>query len=470
VDIRTTGLYRNAEALLTDLNLIDYWRPVMGTDSIEWLKGQTERIDVALVDSHHTYAQVSGELNGLHPLMSEHGIIIVDDCYDLNYQTGADWSMDETPAGAAKGGQYGALVEFLEQHPEWVAEWVPVKVASVAYLCRRGESRESREPPPATPALRGPGPSPPAREAVAYPDVFRAFPFERGSIEGDVIRTRVGSIQRRSFDAGIAQDQRLQDRFLFDFYCAETILTNNTGVFEWLDICETVLAAKDTYTFVELGAGYARWSVIAYFLATRFRHLRTKLICVEPEPTHYRWVVQNFLDNGIPLEDHVLLEGAVSRKDGYVLFHVGDPAAWYGQSIVRERQLSLAERLRTRLEALSPRREPDVKAAERGKKGVKAYSLASVLEPVDCADLVHMDLQGSEYEALVEAVSVINAKVKRLHIGTHSPTIEARFHTLLGENGWTCLRNYPQGRRATEFGEMDFEDGIQTWVNPRLVR
>jgi FkbM family methyltransferase len=305
----------------------------------------------------------------------------------------------------------------------------------------------------------------------ANPEAFRAFPFARGSIDGDVIRTRVGSVQRRSFDAGIAEDQHVQDRFLFDFYCGETIPTDNTGVFEWLDICETVLAAKDTYTFVELGAGYARWSVIAYFLATRFRNLRTKLICVEPEPTHYRWAVQNFLDNGIRPRDHVLLEGAVSGKDGYVLFHVGDPAAWYGQSVVQELQPGLGERFLMGLGALRPRREPEGNDAERRRKCVKACSLVSLLEPVGCADLVHMDLQGSEYEALRGAVSVINEKVKRLHIGTHSPTIEARLQTLLGENGWTCSRNHPgQGRRATEFGEMDFEDGIQTWVNPRLAR
>jgi FkbM family methyltransferase len=470
VDIRNTSLYRNAEALLTDLSLIDHWRPVMGTDSIEWLRQQTEKIDIALVDSHHTYAQVSGELNGLQPLMSEHGIIIVDDCYNLDYQTGVDWNVDETPAGVAKGGQYGALLEFLEQHREWVAEWVPDSIASVAYLYRRGESSQLREPQPAAPRPPVARSSPPDRPAIAYPDAFRAFPFRQGSIARDVIRTRVGSVQRRSFDAGIAEDQRVQDEFLFDFYCSPRVPTDNPGVFEWLDICETVLLANDTYTFVELGAGYARWSVIAYFLATRFRDLRVKLICVEPEPTHYRWAVQNFLDNGIRPRDHVLLEGAVARKNGYVLFQVGDPAAWYGQSVIQEVQPSLRERLLMPLRAQRRRRNPGVNDTERGRKVVKAYSLASVLASVRCADLVHMDLQGSEYEALAGAISVINEKVKRLHIGTHSPTIEARFRTLLGENGWTCLRNNPQGRRVTEFGQMDFEDGIQTWINPRLPR
>ena len=304
-----------------------------------------------------------------------------------------------------------------------------------------------------------------------YPQAFKSFPFQRGSIDRETIRTRVGSVQRRGFDAGIAADQHLQDQFLFDFYCAETILTDNTGVFEWLDICETVLAAKDIYTFVELGAGYARWAVIAHFLANRFRNLRTKLICVEPEPTHYRWAVQNFVDNGIRLRDHVLQEGAAWARDGYVLFEVGDPAACYGQSVVQELRPGRWERVWMGLEARWPWKRPHEENTSRGRRPVRAYSLAGLLEPVQSADLIHMDVQGSEHEILAGAVPALNEKVKRLHIGTHGPEIETKLHALLGVNGWQCRRDHPgQGRRATEFGEMDFEDGIQTWINPRLAR
>jgi FkbM family methyltransferase len=304
---------------------------------------------------------------------------------------------------------------------------------------------------------------------AAYPEVFKSIPFERGRIEGDVIRTRVGSTQRRAYDAGIAQDQQLSEQFLFDFYCAETILTDNSGVFEWLDICESVQRAKGTYTFVELGAGYARWTVLAHFIAARFFGLTTRLICVEPEPTHYQWAVENFLANGLRPRDHVLLEGAVAGDDGHVFFQVGDPAVWYGQSIVAEVRPGLRERVLAKCRSLWPKKGPVDAAGERGKKCVKAYSLRSLLEPARYADIIHMDIQGSEHEVLAGAIRVINEKVKRLHIGTHGPAIEAHLHALLGENGWTCLRNYPgQGRHATEFGEMDFEDGIQTWVNPRL--
>ena len=307
---------------------------------------------------------------------------------------------------------------------------------------------------------------------AAYPEAFKSFRFQRGSMDGDVIRTRVGSVQRRAFDAGIAADQRLHDQFLFDFYCAETILTDNTGVFEWLDICETVLAARDRYTFFELGAGYARWAVIAYFLATRFRNLPTRLVCVEPEPTHYEWVLQNLRDNDIPPGDHDVREAAVAARDGYVLLDMGsDPAACYGQSVVGSAQPSLRERLLRRLRPRPRTRGASGNAAGSGKECVKACSLETLLRPAPRVDLIHMDIQGSEFDVLSAAVPVIDAKVGRLHVGTHGPAIEASLRTLLGSNGWTCVRDHPgQGRRATEFGEMDFDDGIQTWVNPRLAR
>ena len=296
------------------------------------------------------------------------------------------------------------------------------------------------------------------------------MPFKKGRIDGDIIHTRVGSTQRRAFDSGISDAQKLSEQFLFDFYCAETIPLDNTGVFEWLDICESVLAAKDAYTFVELGAGYARWAVIASFLATRFRGLEAKLICVEPEPTHYHWAAENFLANGIRPRDHVLLQGAVSGKDGHVFFDVGDPAAWYGQSIVQDARPTLGERIRAELRSFWPWQGPPETGGARRKQCVRAYSLQTLLEPVPRADIIHMDIQGREHDVLSSAIPVVNEKVKRLHIGTHGPEIETALQALLGQNGWTCLRNYPgQGRRATEFGEMHFDDGIQAWVNPRFL-
>jgi hypothetical protein len=137
VDKRDWRMFENTKKLFTDLDLLQYWRPTMGTDSIEWLKNHEQQIDVALVDSNHTYIQVAGELKGVLPLMAPNGVIIIDDCYNVDYQTGVVWNIDEVEDGISKGGEYGAILEFLERYPEWKPHWFPSSACSIMYL-RRG--------------------------------------------------------------------------------------------------------------------------------------------------------------------------------------------------------------------------------------------------------------------------------------------------------------------------------------------
>ena len=61
----------------------------------------------------------------------------------------------------------------------------------------------------------------------------------------------------------------------------------------------------------------------------------------------------------------------------------------------------------------------------------------------------------------------ITKRVERIHIGTHSASVESGLRELFGELKWVCLRDYPMGNRCeTEYGEIAFQDGVQTWVNP----
>jgi hypothetical protein len=121
-----------AEDLIARLGLRDLWYPVIGTDSLEWLASERPRIeaheaepiDFLLVDSNHTYEQVKGELDGALPLMAERGVILVDDCYSTNYRHGATWTPEESELGIRRGGEYGAILEFLDAHPDWQAEWL----------------------------------------------------------------------------------------------------------------------------------------------------------------------------------------------------------------------------------------------------------------------------------------------------------------------------------------------------------
>jgi hypothetical protein len=71
-------------------------------------------------------------------------------------------------------------------------------------------------------------------------------------------------------------------------------------IFEWIALAESVRAAREKFTMVELGAGYGRWLVAGAMLARRLRPgLPVKLIGVEAEQVHFAWMRRHFIDNGL---------------------------------------------------------------------------------------------------------------------------------------------------------------------------
>ena len=55
------------------------------------------------------------------------------------------------------------------------------------------------------------------------------------------------------------------------------------------------------------------------------------------------------------------------------------------------------------------------------------------LPPVD---LIHCDVQGSEYDVLTAAQETLNARVRRVVVGTHSRRIEAELLDFFAAQGW----------------------------------
>jgi hypothetical protein len=80
-----------------------------------------------------------------------------------------------------------------------------------------------------------------------------------------------------------------------------------------------------------------------------------------------------------------------------------------------------------------------------------------------------MDVQGAEAEIIAASTDVLNEKVRRLHVGTHSSEIDITVYDTLRQAGWHCSHAF--GCRAnvvTHYGECYFQDGVQSWLNPRL--
>jgi FkbM family methyltransferase len=241
--------------------------------------------------------------------------------------------------------------------------------------------------------------------------------------------------------------------------------------FEWIDVLEAVASAEVTFTMIELGAGYGRWLMNAAAAARMRGGLSLQLIGVEAEPTHFQWMGQHFDDNGVPATMLSLIQAAVAGQPGRVRFHIGDPDAWYGQAIDPNQPTPsevprprFTRRLR-RLLAPRPRREA------RTIVEVPAVTLASILDRHDLVDLLDLDVQGAEADVLEPARAGLDAKVRRVHVGTHSLQNERRVRALFDGLAWTKLNDYACGSEAeTPWGPVRFEDGVQTWLNPRLGR
>jgi FkbM family methyltransferase len=270
--------------------------------------------------------------------------------------------------------------------------------------------------------------------------IFASFaPFE-GLVPAGFHADYVGAMIRAQFHN--AAHQVPESR-----YIVSPVPPVDEEYFEFIDVLQTVAAASSQFTMIELGAGYGRWLVRAACAMRRGKRLPVRLVGVEAEPEHFRWLGLHLADNGLRPQDHQLIEAAVAAEDGEVCFHTGKPAEWYGQSVVPAQN----------------GHNPDVKR-------VPAISLRTLLAGLEQVDLLDIDVQGAEFEVLNAAAGELDTQVKRLHVGTHNHEVEAGIRDLFTDLGWLCLNDYPcSSKTMTPFGQVQFQDGVQTWLNPKLA-
>lgn len=147
--------------------------------------------------------------------------------------------------------------------------------------------------------------------------------------------------------------------------------------------------------FVELGAGWGG-QTLTFHTAIANQVIDTAVkkftaYAVEPEPGHYRFLVETWVQNRIA---GVPVFGAVSAELGWQSFYAVRPSASnYGQ-------------------ALHP----------RGNITVPVFTLENLVDTFSLKeiDLVHMDVQGAEPDVLAGAVSLF-PRIKYLIVCPHYP-------------------------------------------------
>ncbi len=218
--------------------------------------------------------------------------------------------------------------------------------------------------------------------------------------------------------------------------------------FEWIDLLESVVAASKNYTMIELGSGYGRWVVRAALAAQQYD---PKLSCTlgrcrgganrvwmdegtfpaqRPEAPSSLPAARRGDESGRARSNFILVGRLAARM-------TLAPDAWYGQSLSKDYEVA---------ESKSAGKYKGFKVL-RYKSGwrsirIPGVSLKSILKKFDRVDLIDLDIEGEELPSLTAVAAELDAKVKRLHIGTHGKEIEAGLRALLTAHGWECRIDY----------------------------
>lgn len=224
------------------------------------------------------------------------------------------------------------------------------------------------------------------------------------------------------------------------------------GISEWVGTLRSVLEAGDSFTAMELGAGWAPWLITSQ-AAARWRGIdRIDLTGVEGSADHHGFMIDNFRNNGLDPAEHGLHHAVAGAEDGIAVFpklHVAEVD--YGASAVFDDSERAAAALRGDLEE------------------IPSLSLRTIIGDKPRVDLIHIDIQGHEEPVITAGIEVLNARVRRMVIGTHSRTTEGHLIDLFHANGWVCESEMPCLLSPTMDGRMILaRDGEQVWRNDRL--
>lgn len=257
----------------------------------------------------------------------------------------------------------------------------------------------------------------------------------------------------------------------------------HANAIEWAGVLRAVGEAGSRFVAVELGAGWGPWLITGACAARQKGIADIRLVGVEGSAKHLRFMHEHFRNNGFEPKEHTLLHGVAGTYDGTAKFPVLDDTQdnWGAQAAFQtklstpptqpaggwKRWLRPAVHAARRLKARMLGRTLPTTATPVMEK-LPCYSLSTLLKPFERVDLIHVDIQGAEFDVIANARAALKQKVRRMVIGTHGRFIEERLFGELSNQGWSL-----ESDEACAFDETDgvvhmARDGCQVWRNRRF--
>ena len=235
---------------------------------------------------------------------------------------------------------------------------------------------------------------------------------------------------------------------------------------------------------IEIGAGWAPWAVAALVTA-RHRNLPGLAIAVEADRRKCEWAAQHAKDNGIdvqvvsgkPKQLASRLREAIEhvRPESRSLVVV-EAAAWHETTYVDFPDAPIDD-MGTAVWTL-PGTNVDYRGAHLRHSEIPAISIHDLLQasrgPQDApVDLLHVDVQGVEFELLERTAGVIQENTRIMAVGTHNRLSEGQLQYFFLERGWGLLIDKPCKARFTmthpTLSGFTEQDGMQLWENPFVL-
>ncbi len=239
---------------------------------------------------------------------------------------------------------------------------------------------------------------------------------------------------------------------------------------EYACLAAAIDAATDTLRIVEVGAGWAPWSVAGVVLGRR-RGLSARAIAVEADPLRAGWAMQHAADNGVAAVrvTGTAEEIAARLADGVdAELVVVEAAAWHETTTLQFPDLDDGD-MGGAVWTL-PGTDVDYRGAHLSHHDVPAISIRALLAADTLTDLLHVDVQGVECELLLPASDDIQSSVRLMAIGTTDRLSEGRLQQHYLARGWGLRIDSPCtalfSMTHPTLAGFTVQDGTQLWENP----
>ena len=254
--------------------------------------------------------------------------------------------------------------------------------------------------------------------------------------------------------------------------------------FEYAALSRALRCVDHPIRMLEVGAGWAPWAVAA-LVAARQRGLPGLAFAVEADPRKCTWAEQHAKDNGLDVASvrgkpknlakrlrEAVADGPLNSQRLIVV----EAAAWYETTFVQFPDAPVDD-MGTAVWTL-PGTSVDYRGAHLPHSNVSAISISELLEAIrrpndPPVDLLHVDVQGVEFDLLQHTADAVQTHTRVMAVGTHNRLSEGQLQYFFLERGWGLLIDKPCKSRFTmthpTLSGFTEQDGMQLWENPFVL-